>query len=665
VGVNRDTIGFGLGAKPVINRYGYCLAGPDNKTILYKGKNKSQKMLTSRQIMEGVIKGVNAGGNCSGIPTPLGFLYFDESYRGKPLVFVGTVGLIPQKNSHKKLFKKKAKNGDLVVMIGGRVGKDGIHGATFSSEAMADHSPATAVQIGDPITQKKFSDVLIKEARDKDLYNSITDNGAGGLSCSVAEMAQESGGFEVNLDKVPLKYPGLKPWEIWISESQERMTLAIFPKKWPAFFKLTQKRGVEATVIGKFTNTGKAKVYFQKKLIMDIDLDFLHNGLPKRYLKTQPVAKKYKEPQIPSACSLTKVLKQMLTQLNLAGFDFISQQYDHEVQAGSVLKPLQGKGLINGEAAVIRPLLNSKKGIIISQSLYPRYSLISSYHMAASSIDTAVRNIISVGGSLDKLALLDNFCWCSSDDPQKLYQLKKAVKACYDVATFYETPFISGKDSMFNDFKGYDYQGKAIKISVLPTLLISSLGVIDDVYQTISLDVKMAGDLVYILGDTNQELGASEYFHFLSQKKGKDLIGNQVPQVNLAKNKSVYQALDKAIKNNLIASSISVTKGGLAIALAKKAMAGNLGLNIDLTKISGNWQKSEEALFSESQGRIIVTIDPKNKKSFEKLIKKSSFSQIGEVIPEKKILISYNNKKAVDLKIKQALKAYKSTFKGY
>ncbi|MGH9856337.1 MAG: AIR synthase-related protein, partial [Acidobacteriota bacterium] len=279
VGVNRDTIGFGMGAKPVANFYGYCLADPRIDIPLYRDKKRTNKMLSSRRIMDGVIDGVNAGGNQSGIPTPQGFVYFDERYRGKPLVFVGTIGLIPRKIKGKPSHVKKAQPDDYIIMLGGRVGKDGIHGATFSSEALDSGSPAAAVQIGDPITQKKLSDAIVKEARDQQLYTSITDNGAGGISCSVAEMAKESGGATVHLETVPLKYPGLDPWEIWISESQERMTLAVPPKKWKRFAELMQRRGVEATIIGEFTKSGKCIVKQNGKTIMDIDMDFLHNGL--------------------------------------------------------------------------------------------------------------------------------------------------------------------------------------------------------------------------------------------------------------------------------------------------------------------------------------------------------------------------------------------------
>ncbi|EKD95864.1 MAG: hypothetical protein ACD_24C00295G0002, partial [uncultured bacterium] len=547
VGVNRDTIGFGLGAKPIANSYGFCLADPRVDTPLYKGPNRTQKMLSSRRIMEGVIEGVNAGGNQSGIPTPSGFIYFDERYRGKPLVFVGTVGLIPRKIRGKPSYIKKAKKGDYIVMIGGRVGKDGIHGATFSSEAMDTGSPVTAVQIGDPITQKKLSDVIVKEARNKLLYHSITDNGAGGLSCSVAEMAKESGGCIVDLSKVPLKYPGLEPWEIWVSESQERMTLAVPPRNWQKFVNLMERRGVEATIIGRFTNSGKCVVKYEGEIIVDIGMQFLHYGLPKRPMTTIYTPSVNKEPLIPKVKDFTKPLLSMLSRLNIAGYEFISQQYDYIVQGNLSLPPLQGRGRINADASVIKPVLNSSKGLIMSQGIYPSYSDIDTYHMVAACIDTAIRNVVAAGGNLEKIALLDNFCWCSSNDSFRLGQLKRAVRACYDYATYYQTPFISGKDSMFNDFKGFDSDGKPIKISILPTLLITSIGVVDEITKVVSLDLKFPDDLIYILGKTDDELGASEYYAMVSESLNKKYIGNSVPKVDAERNKRLYQALNIAI----------------------------------------------------------------------------------------------------------------------
>ncbi len=673
VGVNRDAMGFGLGAKPIINRYGFCFADPEYDVQLYKGADFTQKMLSSRMIMDGVIEGVNVGGNCSGIPSPQGFVIFDDNYDGKPLVFVGTLGLIPRVSSGRQSHLKEAQSGDYIVMIGGKVGKDGIHGATFSSEAMDSGSPATAVQIGDPITQKKMSDALIKEARDLGLYTSLTDNGAGGLSCSVAEMAKECGGCYVTLDDVPLKYSGLEPWETWISESQERMTASVPISKWHEFSDLMNRRGVEATIIGEFTDSGKCVVEYNDEIIMDVDMDFLHDGLPKRQMKTSYTKTKHEEPIIPKL-GVEKTLEMqthslsiMLKSLNISSFEFISQQYDHEVQGGSVIKPLQGRGRINGDATVIRPLLDSDKAVVISQGINPSYSAIDTYHMAACAIDTAIRNAVAVGADLEKVALMDNFCWCSSNEPERLGQLKAAVKACYNYSIAFGTPFISGKDSMFNDFKGYDSFGDPIKISVPPTLLVSSVSVMEDSTKAVSLDAKIGGDVVYVIGDTYDELGASEYFVFFGeQERGVKYIGNDVPKVNVNKNKKSYVALSNAINKGLIASSQSVHKGGLAVALAKTSMGGKLGMDIHLENICGTTSRDEFTLYSESQGRILVTVAPEYQKSFEEVMFGNSIHMIGKVTEDKQFVVKgRDGNEIINTNVNSLLRSYKSSFEGF
>ncbi len=666
VGVNRDAMGFGLGAKPVANFYGFCLADPRKDVPLYRSANKKQPMLSSKRIMDGVIEGVNAGGNQSGIPTPQGFIRFDDRYRGKPLVFAGTVGLIPRTINGKPSHIKEAQPGNYIVMVGGRVGKDGIHGATFSSEALDSGSPATAVQIGDPITQKKMSDALIKEARDMELYTSITDDGAGGLSCSVSEMAKESNGCLVELEKVPLKYQGLEPWEIWISESQERMTLSVPKNKWDTFNDLMQRRGVEATIIGEFTNTGRCIVTYKGKTIVDVDMKFLHDGLPTRPMTSKPVELQYEEPKLPQKPNLTSDFLQILARPNIASFAFITQQYDHIVQGGLVLPPLQGRGRINSDASVFRPVLDSQKAVILSQALYPQYSDINTYHMAAASLDTAIRNAVAAGGNPDYLAILDNFCWCSANEPERLHQLKEAAKACFDYAVAYETPFISGKDSMFNDFKVFDKNGKPIKISIPPTLLISAIGVVDDMTKVVSLDAKNEGDVIYALGDTFEEMGASEYYGMLSEKIKEQIIGNSIPKVDEKKNSRLYHSIFNAIQWGLIESGQSIHHGGLAVALAKTLMGGMFGAEISLEPLAKTVSRNDFALFSESQGRILVTVSPKNKNAFEKAMEGNSFYQIGKITKSPKVAITGISKKIiVSTTVDAMIESYRSTFKGY
>src|SRR3989344_5967109 len=398
VGVNRDCLGFGLGAKPIANVYGFFVADPTDSSQLFRDKEKKQQLLPARRILEGVLKGINPGGNQSGIPTPRGFVAVDPSFRGKPLVFGGTVGLIPPKipsgsrRRARKPFEKKARPGDYIVMLGGRVGLDGVHGATFSSESLTVGSPATAVQIGDPITQKKFSDALIREARDKNLYDSITDNGAGGLSGSVGEMSREAGGCLVDIGAVPLKYPGLAAWQTWISESQERMTLAVPKQRWNAFKKICARHDVEATVIGTFTRSGRVVVRHGGKNVMNVSLNFLHDGRPAKKQKSKrPAAVKMPRgaQNARKEVFLKRAVLDVLARPSVGSISFISRQYDHEVLAQTITKPLQGRGSVGADAAVLQPLPDSKRGIVLAHGYTPWYSQIDTYAMAAAANTTA------------------------------------------------------------------------------------------------------------------------------------------------------------------------------------------------------------------------------------------------------------------------------------
>ncbi len=662
VGVNRDALGFGLGAKPVANVYGFCFAPPSDARRLFRDKERTQEMLSARRIADGVIRGINAGGNQSGIPTPHGFMLFDESYRGKPLVYAGTVGFLPRKRGSRILYEKKAMPGDYIVIVGGRTGADGIHGATFSSASLDSGSPSTAVQIGDPITQKKVSDAIAKEARDMELYHSITDNGAGGFSSSISEMARESGGCDVELDKAPLKYPGLEPWQIWISESQERMTLAVPKKKWKKFHDLMKRRGVEATVIGQYTKSGRCVVRYKGKTVMDLSMKFLHDGLPQKHLTTSRPDVSIEEPDIRVFKDLSGTLEAMLSRLNLAGQAFLHTQYDHEVQGGSVLKPIQGSGRLTGDASIMRPLLTSERGVVLSSAVTPFYSELDPYRMAANAVDTAVRNAVVAGATLEHLALLDNFCWTEADTPERLWQLKEAARSCHDYAVQYGTPYISGKDSMFNDFKGFDENGVPIKISALPTLLISSIGVMRDVRDAISADAKVAGDVVYLIGTTKRELGGSEFVRMVAEHGQKGRIGGTVPDVDAKMNAKSYRAYARAVRAGLIASGISVHRGGLGYALLRKAIAGNIGLAIDILGVGRNLKHAYETLFSESAGRIVVTVAQRNSKQFEAVMKDIPVKKIGVVTEGKSVVITAGRRNIARLSVDRATRAYRKTF---
>ncbi|MBR9983960.1 MAG: AIR synthase-related protein [Wolbachia endosymbiont of Homalodisca vitripennis] len=640
LGVNRDIVGFGKGAEPIMNTYYFCFA-KESKGKLYRDKERTDKILPPKYIMKEVIHGVNVAGNCSGIPTQLGSVYFDDRFCGKPLVFVGSIGIIPRNINNAPSHIKEPKKGDKIVIIGGRVGRDGIHGATFSSEALSGNSPSTIVQIGDPITQKKLSNAIV-EARDLGLYNAITDNGAGGLSSSIGEMGKD--GFEVDLSKVLLKNDGMAPWEIWISESQERMTLAVPEENLPMFKQIMKKHDVEVCVIGEFNKSGKAVVKCPEgTVIMDMETEFLHDGNPTMHLQTKPWSK-VPSPFIQVADQLASCarnpsfleveLKEMLSRPNIRSKEFIVVQYDHEVQGSSILKPLQGKGRVCSEAIVSRPVLSSNKGVVKSQGFGSSYGEIDTYHMAACAIDTAIRNYVAAGGNINHLALLDNFCWCDAYNPERLWQLKRAAEACYDFATAFKTPFISGKDSMFNDFKGYDENGEKVMISAPPSLLISAIGVIDNIENAVSLDVKMPGDLIYVLGTTHDELGRSEYQLY------SGIDNNNVPKVDAKSARKLYERYNQAIKNGIIVSAISPNLGGLIIALAKSLIAGDLGAEIDLSLVPIGKKQNTDIInkiimFSESQSRILVTIATQNQRKFEELFKGIVFSCIGKVTEEK------------------------------
>ncbi len=630
VGVNRDPFGTGMGAKLIANTDVFCFASP------FYDKPLPARLLHPKRIFEGVRTGVEHGGNKSGIPTVNGSIVFDERFAGKPLVFCGTVGLMPAILHGKPAEHKKAMPGDVIVMTGGRIGKDGIHGATFSSEELHEGSPATAVQIGDPITQKKMFDCLLK-ARDRGLYNCITDNGAGGLSSSVGEMAEDTGGFELHLDRAPLKYAGLQPWEIFISEAQERMTLAVPPEKLDAFLALCKKMDVEATVLGNYTDSGKFHILYNGKTISYLDMAFIHEGLPAMQMVAKWEVPAHPEVRLPKERDLARDLKKLLAGLNICSKEYVIRQYDHEVQGGSVVKPLTGAANDGpSDAAVIRPLLDSFEGLVISHGICPRYSDIDAYHMAACAVDEAVRNALAVGAGFEVMAGLDNFCWCdpilsekTPDGPYKLAQLVRANQALSHYAKAYGVPCISGKDSMKND-----YQVGDTKISIPPTLLFSVMAKIDDVRRAVTMDAKRAGDLVYVLGVTRDELGASEYANLLGT------VGNKVPKVREAESLPRYRALEQAIKAGLVASCHDCSDGGLGVALAETAFAGDLGMNVDLREAPAEGVSDDETLlFSESQSRFVVTVAPEKAAAFETAMGATGWARLGTVTAEQTLTV--------------------------
>jgi phosphoribosylformylglycinamidine synthase len=655
VGVNRDPLGTGIGARLIFNTDVFCFASP------FYEKPLPPRLLHPKRVLEGVRKGVEHGGNKSGIPTVNGSLVFDERYLGKPLVYCGTGGLMPARVNGKPSHEKEVRPGDLAVMCGGRIGKDGIHGATFSSEELHEGSPATAVQIGDPITQKKMLDFII-EARDLGLYATLTDNGAGGLSSSIGEMAQLSGGCEMWLEKCPLKYAGLDPWEILLSEAQERMTVVVPKNKLDAFMELSKRRGVESTVVGQFTGDGKLHVKYGGKTVAYLDMEFLHEGVPQMKLTAKLQPAKKEEPKLEPPADLTETLEELLGRLNICSKEYIVRQYDHEVQGTSIVKPLEG--VLNdgpSDAAVLRPLYDSFEGIVISHGICPRYSDIDTYHMAACAIDEGVRNAIAVGANPDYISGLDNFCWPdplksekNPDGDHKLAQLVKANQALYDITTEYGVPCISGKDSM-----KIDYMIGNVKISGLPTLLFSVIAKIDDVRKATTMDFKEPGDLIYVLGLTKNELGGSEYY------AAKGLIGSNVPKVDIKKAAKLYRALADAIKSGLVVSCHDCSDGGLGVAVAESAFAGGFGAEIDLAKIPHQGlDRDDQALFSESPSRFVVSVSPKNQKKFEDKMAGNDFAAVGAVGINNRLSINgLSGKRVVDGSLDSLKDAWQRTLR--
>lgn len=611
-GVIRDPLGTGLGAKPIANTDVFCFAPPD-----YPLEKLPPGALHPKRIFLGVHAGVRDYGNRMGIPTLNGAIFFDERYVGNPLVFCGTVGLLP-----KNMTEKEVHVGDLVIVVGGRTGRDGIHGATFSSGELTTASESVssgAVQIGNPIMEKKMVDTLL-QARDRKLYRAITDCGAGGLSSAIGELCAEHGA-EVELEQVPLKYQGLSYAEIWISEAQERMVIIVPSQNRDEILELFESENVEATVVAKVTNTHRLQLKYDGNLVGDLDMEFLHEGLPRLTRKAIWNKPDFKEPDFPDAPDLTEDLKKILASYNVCSKEWVIRQYDHEVQGGSVLKPLVGERNDGpGDASIIRPVLNSKKGIIISNGCNPKFGVIDPYHMAASAIDEAIRQIIAVGGRLDKIALLDNFCWGNTDKPDRLGGLVRAAHACYDVAKIYGTPFISGKDSLNNE-----YQVGDTSIAIPPTLLISAIGIMDDVTQAVSMDAKQPNDLIYILGDTKDELGGSHYFDL------HGFQGNKLPAVDPERGKKLMTVLSQAIARGLVRACHDCSEGGLGVAAAEMAFAGGVGMQLDLTKVpsSDRLTRNDKLLFSESNSRFVVEVAPKHQREFEIVLNGNYFGLIG------------------------------------
>ncbi len=648
-GVIRDIMGTGLGAKPICSTDVFCFAPPDHSRHAPRAVGTRSVpttlppgVLDPRRVMRGVVEGVRDYGNRMGIPTVNGAVYFDERYLGNPLVYCGNVGLVPRDKSH-----KQAEPGDLIVAVGGRTGRDGIHGATFSSAELtsqSEHVSGGAVQIGNAIEEKKVLDVLL-EARDRGLFNAVTDCGAGGFSSAVGEMGEKIGA-EVHLDRAPLKYEGLSYTEIWISEAQERMVLAVPEPSWAELDELCRSEGVEATVIGRFVPSGRLHLYYGDNCVADLEMKFLHKGRP-------PVVRtavyKSREPEelggFASRDTLNDDLLKILASPNVASKEWIVRQYDHEVQGGSVVKPLVGVANDGpSDAAVLRPVLNSRRGIVIACGMNPRYGDFDPYHMAASAIDEAVRNCVAVGADPSRIAILDNFCWGDCERPETLGGLVRAALACHDVSIAFGTPFISGKDSLNNEFSYRDASGERRTIVIPPSLLISAIGQVNDVSRCVTMDFKQAANPIYLIGETHDELGGS---HFALVN---NLQGGQVPTVEPASARVTFTALYRAISEGLVRACHDLSEGGLAVAAAEMAFAGELGARMDIASMPANDRALSNVarLFSESNTRFLCEVEKEKAAAFEATMDGVPFARIGEVTSDTRLRISHADSMLID-----------------
>jgi phosphoribosylformylglycinamidine synthase len=642
-GVIRDVLGTGLGARPIANTDVFCFAPPD-----LPAAKVPQGCLHPLTVLKGVVAGVRDYGNPMGIPTVNGSVHFDENFVGNPLVYVGNVGILPTARAH-----KQAKAGDAIVALGGRTGRDGIHGATFSSLELHTESETLssgAVQIGDPITERKVMDAVLRCA-DEDLFSAITDCGAGGFSSAIGEMA-EGLGAEVELQHAPLKYQGLAPWEIWISEAQERMVLAVPQARLERLLQVCREEACEATVLGRYTDTGRLVVTYRGTTHADLDLQFLHQGLPVREQDAywQPPA--VQEPRLPPETDCGAALLAVLADPCVCSKEWIVRQYDHEVQAGSAGKPFCGvRDDGPADAAVLAPKLGSVRGVVLANGLNPRYSRIDPAAMAECALDEAMRNVVAAGGDPDRTAVLDNYCWGNTRDPAVLGELVRATQALCALALRYRTPFVSGKDSLHNEFRAGDRQ-----IRIPGCILVTALSVIPDVRRTLTSDCKRPGSLLVLAGVTRDELGGSVYY------KTKGQLGANVPRVDAERGRDLLLGCARAIAARCALAAHDLSEGGLAAAVAEMSIGGRLGARVDLAAVPGAADlAAERVLFSESPSRILMEVPKDRLADLRANLRDVPFAVIGETTAAPTLAFHRGGREVAAVALADAERAWKGT----
>ncbi len=641
-GVLRDIMG--VGAKPILSTdilFFGLLDTPHEK--LPRG------LLHPTRMMKGAVAGIADYGNKMGIPTANGAIFFDEGYLYNPLVFAGSVGIMPRTK-----YVRNPQAGDVILVVGGKTGMDGIHGVTFASAELSEETQSlgSAVQIGNPVEEKKVLEGLLR-VRDRDekpLYSAVTDCGGGGLSSAIGETARDLGAI-VDLEKIPLKHRGMKPWQIWISESQERMMLAVPKENVEETITIFEEENCEATPIGRFTNTGKLVLRYQGEVVGKINLEFLHQGVPLLPRRAQWEREKFPEPDSQKG-DLGKYIKLILSSPNVASKEWVIRQYDHEVQANTIINPLQGVHCDGpGDACVLKPIVDNWRGIVVSNGANPRYA-IDPYNMALSVIDEAIRNNICCGGR--RIAILDNFSWGNPERPEQLGKLLDAVRGCYDAALGFGTPFISGKDSLYNEYIQEDGQA----IAIPPTLVITAVGIIPDVRNAVTMDVKEVGNPLYIIGETFDELGGSHYYSV------RGFIGNAVPTVRVKIAKANMDALIQAMDAGLVRTCHDCSEGGIGITAAEMAFAGDLGVHLELGLVPAKMTQNDKILFSESNSRFIVEVAKSSAIEFEQLMAGTVCVKIGNVTKARKLIIKgVDGEVIVEESLNELKEDWQSTFR--
>ncbi|WP_432800124.1 phosphoribosylformylglycinamidine synthase subunit PurS [Poriferisphaera sp. WC338] len=617
-GCIRDIMGTGLAAQPIANTDSFCVAHPNTET-LPKG------VIHPKRTLEQVVAGVRDYGNRMGIPTVNGLVHFQEDFIGNPLVFAGCIGIIPLD----KCFGT-AQPGDRIIALGGATGRDGIHGATFSSAELTDtHADefSHAVQIGNAITQKKTLDVIMqaREVEGGPLFSAITDCGAGGFSSAVGEMGEKVGA-NVQLDHAPLKYRGLSYTEIWISEAQERMVLAVPADRVDELQSMCEAEDVDFCDLGEFGCYENEKpmlvLNYRGTEVGRLSMHLMHEGIPtplreaKWDSKTAGGYASRDTDRESKPMDIETALKKVLAHPNVASKHWIVRQYDHEVQGGSAIKPLVGPMQDGpGDASVVRPKHNSMKGVSLSCGVAPNLSEKStaagiasdgdSYWATLASIDEAVRNAVCVGANPARIAILDNFCWPGCDDPYLMGSLVRAAEACYDGAMAYKTPFVSGKDSLNNQFTTDD----GTKYTIPQTLLVSAMGIVEDVRQCVTMDAKASGNLLLMVGETDAAMGGSHYCDLFDD----DSRQLHIPHVDLKQGPATANAVAGLIAGGLVKSAHDCSDGGLLVAAAEMAFAGRVGLDLDLQGLPKSGEIDQvAACFSESVSRYLLEVSPED-----------------------------------------------------